>query len=38
MLETAVWGTYYNVQINLGDVKDEDFKKKVKHVYQDSSF
>lgn len=29
MLETAVWGTYYNVQINLGDVKDEEFRKKV---------
>lgn len=29
MLETAVWGTYYNVQINLQDVKDEEFKKKV---------
>ena len=30
MLETAVWGTYYNVQINLQDVKDEEFKKKVR--------
>ena len=30
MLETAVWGTYYNVQINLSDVKDEEFKKKVR--------
>ncbi|WAQ93565.1 FTCD-like protein [Mya arenaria] len=29
MLETAVWGAYYNVKTNLDDVKDEDFKKKV---------
>ena len=32
MLETAIWGTYYNVQINLSDVKDEEFKKKVLSV------
>jgi len=29
MLETAVWGTYYNVKTNLDDVKDEQFKTKV---------
>ncbi|XP_053374675.1 formimidoyltransferase-cyclodeaminase-like [Mercenaria mercenaria] len=29
MLETAVWGAYYNVKTNLDDVKDEEFKKKV---------
>ena len=32
MLETAIWGTYYNVQINLSDVKDEEFKKKVQII------
>ena len=35
MLETAIWGTYYNVQINLSDVKDEEFKKKVQIIEPD---
>lgn len=26
MLETAVWGTYYNVTTNLSDLKDQEFK------------
>jgi len=26
-LETGVWGAYYNVKINLNDLKDEEFKK-----------
>ena len=38
MLETAVWGTYYNVQINLSDVKDEEFKKKVRKKISNYSF
>lgn len=29
-LETAVWGTYYNVQTNLSDLKDEEAKTKIK--------
>lgn len=33
MLETAVWGAYYNVKTNLDDVKDEEFKKKVRYLY-----
>ncbi|XP_076095232.1 formimidoyltransferase-cyclodeaminase-like isoform X6 [Mytilus galloprovincialis] len=28
-LETAVWGTYYNIQTNLTDVQDEEVKSKV---------
>lgn len=28
-LETAVWGAYYNVEINLDDITDNDFKQKV---------
>ncbi|XP_076461049.1 formimidoyltransferase-cyclodeaminase-like [Babylonia areolata] len=30
VLETGVWGAYYNVLTNLKDVKDEDFKTKVR--------
>lgn len=26
MMETAVWGTYYNVTTNLSDLKDQEFK------------
>ncbi|XP_077977946.1 formimidoyltransferase-cyclodeaminase-like isoform X2 [Glandiceps talaboti] len=29
-LETALWGAYYNVMINLPEVKDEEFKNKAK--------
>jgi hypothetical protein len=29
MLETAVWGTYYNVTTNLADLKDPEFKTQV---------
>jgi len=29
-LETGVWGAYYNVIINLKDLKDEDIRNKVK--------
>lgn len=29
MLETAVWGTYYNVTTNLSDLKDQEFKTQV---------
>ncbi|KAL4222563.1 hypothetical protein ACF0H5_018602 [Mactra antiquata] len=29
MLETAVWGAYYNVKTNLDDVADQEFKTKV---------
>ncbi|XP_070567035.1 formimidoyltransferase-cyclodeaminase-like [Ptychodera flava] len=29
-LETALWGAYYNVMINLPDLKDEEFKNKAK--------
>ncbi|CAC5378758.1 FTCD [Mytilus coruscus] len=28
-LETAVWGTYYNIQTNLTDVQDDEVKSKV---------
>ncbi|XP_063421007.1 formimidoyltransferase-cyclodeaminase-like isoform X2 [Mytilus trossulus] len=28
-LETAVWGTYYNIQTNLTDVQDQEVKSKV---------
>lgn len=28
-LETAIWGTYYNIKTNLTDVKDDDVKTKV---------
>lgn len=28
-LETAVWGAFYNVKINLPDIKDEEYKTKV---------
>ncbi|KAL3832660.1 hypothetical protein ACJMK2_024283, partial [Sinanodonta woodiana] len=27
-LETAVWGTYFNVKTNLSNIKDEEFKSK----------
>lgn len=30
-LETAVFGAYYNVTINLKDITDEDFKTSVRH-------
>lgn len=30
-LETAVFGAYYNVIINLKDITDEDFKTSVRH-------
>ncbi|XP_048754243.1 formimidoyltransferase-cyclodeaminase-like isoform X2 [Ostrea edulis] len=30
MLETGVWGTYYNVTTNLADLKDPEFKTQVK--------
>ena len=29
-LETGVWGAYYNVVINMADIKDEEFKTKVR--------
>ena len=29
-LETGVYGAYYNVMTNLGELKDEEFKTKVK--------
>lgn len=28
-METAVWGTYYNVVTNLKDIKDEELRTKV---------
>ena len=28
-LETAVWGAFYNVKINLKDITDETFSRKV---------
>ena len=28
-LETGVWGAYYNVQINLSSLKDEEFRQQV---------
>lgn len=28
-LETAIWGTYYNIKTNLTDVKDQEVKSKV---------
>ena len=28
-LETGIWGAYRNVLINLGDIRDEDFKRNV---------
>ena len=31
-LETAVWGAYYNVKINMNDVTDETFQKEVRAV------
>lgn len=33
MLETAVWGAFYNVNTNLDDVKDAEFKSKVSTVF-----
>ncbi|KAK3109046.1 hypothetical protein FSP39_021791 [Pinctada imbricata] len=30
MLETAIWGTYYNIMTNLDDVTDDEIKSKVK--------
>lgn len=30
-LETAVFGAYYNVTINLKDITDKDFKTSVRH-------
>lgn len=30
-LETAVFGAYYNVTINLKDITDDDFKTSVRH-------
>ena len=29
VLETGVWGAYYNVMTNLKDIKDENFKSEV---------
>lgn len=39
-LETAVFGAYYNVTINLKDITDKDFKTSVRHpstLYTNSS-
>ena len=29
-LETGVWGAYYNILINLPDIKDETYKEQVR--------
>lgn len=35
-LETAVWGAFYNVKINLEDISDETFNKEVLHEAESS--
>lgn len=35
-LETAVWGAFHNVKINLDDISDENFKKQVLHEAESS--
>lgn len=34
MLETAVWGTYYNVTTNLSDLKDQEFKTQASTMFE----
>ena len=36
-LEAGVWGAYHNIMINVADIKDGDFKKKVR-CQQGASF
>ncbi|XP_050418214.1 formimidoyltransferase-cyclodeaminase [Patella vulgata] len=35
-LETAVWGTYYNISTNLDEITDEEFKNKTKAEIDDA--